>query len=191
MLSEIDLKIWPWNLILVRVHIAEHPRQCFENEDYLLEEDFWNEGKGRNMMAWDPRLLNCPCYSTHSFNQRVCKRLLGTMHCTRYWGCKDENMGSLLSRGSQSKGKLMKKTLSFVHCRQGLRVKQSGLRSVCGAWKTCWSWKCWNWAEAAKWQSLAVFDLLSMCTQIAGKPIKMMEETDAVVYPNIAMREKM
>ena len=63
------------------------------------------------------------------------KGLLGTTYCTGYWGYKGEKIGSLLSRDSQSKDKLMKTTLSFVHCRQGLRIKQSGLRSACGAWE--------------------------------------------------------
>lgn len=38
-------KLGLWNFILVRVHIAEHPRRCFENEACLLEAFLWNEEK--------------------------------------------------------------------------------------------------------------------------------------------------
>lgn len=65
----------------------------------FMEEFLWNEEKGRNVMKWEAT-WSYWCGSVHSFNQWVCKRLLGTT----YWGSKDEKIGSLLSRGSQSKG---------------------------------------------------------------------------------------
>lgn len=142
----------------------------------------------RNVMKWDPSLMTYWCCSVCSFNQWVHKSLLGTMYCSRYWGYKDEEIGSLLSEESIQRQAQGNDAITG-HCCKGAEWTPICLWCLKRLTK-----KAGNAEIGQRLQSdrcLSCLTYIACIKKLQGKPIHVMELTGALTYPNKARRNKM